>query len=78
VLYTTNVNATTYGSSTRFMVYGDWSQLTLARWGALDIKAGYVGSEMKSDVLTLAAFMEHDVVVTQPKAFVAATSLTAA
>lgn len=78
VLYTTNVNATTYGSSTRYMVYGDWTQLTIARWGALDIKAGYVGSEMKSDVLTLAAFMEHDIVVTQPKAFVAATSLTAA
>jgi HK97 family phage major capsid protein len=78
VLYTTNVNTTTYSSSARFMMYGDWTQLTIARWGVMEIKAGYVGNNLRSDVLTLAAFMEHDIVVTQPKAFVAATSLTAA
>lgn len=75
---TTNVTAATFTSSNRYLVYGDWTQMTLCRWGDLEIIAGYAGDDMKADVMTLAAFMEHDILVEQPKAFVKATSLTAA
>lgn len=79
IYYTQNVTAATFTSSNRYMVYSpDWSKLRLCRWGGMDFRAGYVGSDMTADVTTIAAFMDHDILVEQPKAFVRATSLTAA
>lgn len=76
---TTNVTAATFTSSNRFLVYAaDWAKLRICRWGGMDFRAGYVGSDMLADVTTIAAFMDHDILVEQPKAFVRATSLTAA
>lgn len=79
IYYTQNVTAATFTSSNRFMVYSpDWAQMRLCRWGGMDFRAGYVASDMLADVTTIAAFMDHDILVEQPKAFVRATSLTAA
>ena len=76
---TSNVTAATFTSSNRYLVYAaDWSKLRLCRWGGMDFRAGYVASDMLADVTTIAAFMDHDILVEQPKAFVRATSLTAA
>jgi HK97 family phage major capsid protein len=56
-------------SSSEFLLYGDFSACVALHWGGLDFKVGYVGTNQSKDVLTVTAFMDHDVLVEQGKAF---------
>jgi HK97 family phage major capsid protein len=59
-------------SNDEFLLYGDFSAAIALHWGGLDFKVGYVGTNQSKDVLTVTAFMDHDVIVEQGKGFVPA------
>lgn len=64
VFTTTAVN-----SGAGFLSYGDWSQLLILNWGGLTIRATEEGSDAKALRMSVIAYMDHDMLVVQPKAF---------
>lgn len=71
VLDTTNVDLTTGNA---FMLYGDFSQVLMLHWGVMEFRSGYINDNQTKDVLTVTAFMDHDVLVTRGEAFVLASN----
>lgn len=67
----------TIAASNEFFVYSaDWTKLIICHWGGMDFKVGYVASNQLKDVLNVTAFMDHDVIVEQGKAFVFASNFS--
>lgn len=73
---TTQVNTAT--ASDAFLLYGDFSQLLMLHWGAMEIEVGVENTDLSKGVRKVVGFMDHDVVVQEAKAFTLASNFTVA
>lgn len=58
------------------LIYGDWSQMTIGQWGAINIKANPYSADL-SDSLRLTLNTHADMQIANPKAFAVSKFLTA-
>jgi HK97 family phage major capsid protein len=73
---TTQVNTAT--ASDAFLLYGDFSQLLMLHWGAMELEVGVENTDLSKGVRKVVGFMDHDVVVQEAKAFTLASNFTVA
>lgn len=66
--------STQFNSGSTFALFGDFSKLYLCNWGGMTIRATEEGEDAKRLRMSVIAYMDHDVVVAQPKAFNFTTS----
>lgn len=72
----TQVNTAT--ASDAFLLYGDFSQLLMLHWGAMELEIGTENTDLSKGVRKVVGFMDHDVVVQEAKAFTLASNFTVA
>ena len=68
------LTSTQFNGGSVFALFGDFSKLYLCNWGGMTIRATEEGDDAKRLRMSVIAYMDHDVVVAQPKAFNFTTS----
>lgn len=66
----------TANDSDAFLLYGDFTQVYMCHWGTLELEVGTQSTDLTKGAITIVGFMDHDVLVRQPKAFNLASSFT--
>lgn len=61
-----------------FLLYGDFAQCLMLHWGTLQLEMGTENDDLRRGVRTVVGFMDHDVIVQQPKAFTLASAFSIA